>query len=72
MHAGSAAREDAAAIGPGGGCGCCVVVTTGQRHFGWFMVIFWYKIVLFGSCFDFLDGIWMRDVSVVLYMGYDM
>jgi hypothetical protein len=31
----SATREDAAAIGPGGGCGGgCVVMATGERHFG--------------------------------------
>lgn len=31
----SATREDAAAIGPSGGCGGgCVVMATGQRHFG--------------------------------------
>jgi hypothetical protein len=35
VHDRSAARKDAAAIGPSSGCGGgCVVMTTGQRHFG--------------------------------------
>lgn len=36
VHARSAAREDAAAIGPGSGCGGggCVVMATSERHCG--------------------------------------